>query len=138
MFAGDVVFRSCTPMGWTGSYEKWLQCLDLITELGPTVIVPGHGPVCGLEGIKEMKDYLQYVRQESRGCFEEGLSSLDATKRIEFGPFGEWHAPARLYLNVERAYREFRNEPPDAPWDSAKTFDAIYEVAKAKGIDIEY
>ena len=41
-------------------------------------------------------------------------------------------------MNVERAYREFRNEPPDAPWDTAATFDAIYEVAKAKGIEVEY
>jgi glyoxylase-like metal-dependent hydrolase (beta-lactamase superfamily II) len=138
VFAGDVVFRLCTPMGWTGSYEKWIQCLDLIMELGPTVVVPGHGPICGIEGVREMKAYLQYVRRESRGCFDEGLSSLDAAKRIEFGPSAEWHAPARLFLNVERAYREFRDEPPDAAWDTAKTLDAIYEVAKAKGITVEY
>ena len=137
MFAGDVVFRQCTPMGWTGSYEKWFNCLDLITELGPMVIVPGHGPICGVEGVTELKEYLQYVQDESRKCFEEGLASLDAAKRIEFGPYGEWRAPARLYFNVERAYREFRSEPMDAPWDSAKAFDAIYEVAKAKGVEIE-
>jgi hypothetical protein len=41
-------------------------------------------------------------------------------------------------MNVERAYREFRDEPPDAPWDSAKTFDAIYEIAQTKGIEVEY
>ncbi len=138
VFAGDVVFQQCTPMGWTGSYEKWFQCLDLITELNPTVIVPGHGPICGIEGISELKAYLQYVRDESRKRFEEGLTSLDAAKRIEFGPYGEWRAPARLYMNVERAYREFRNEPPDAPWNAAKTFDTVYELAKAKGIEIEY
>jgi len=28
-----------------------------------------------------------------------------------------WHSPARLYMNVERAYREFRHEAADAPWD---------------------
>ena len=138
VFAGDVVFRQCTPMGWTGSYDKWFKCLDLITELNPTVIVPGHGPICGTEGVRELKEYLQYVRDESRTCFGEGMTSLDAAKRIEFGPYGEWRAPARLYMNVERAYREFRDEPPDAPWDAAKTFDAIYEVARAKGIEPEY
>ena len=138
VFAGDVVFRQCAPMGWTGSYDKWFQCLDLITELNPTVVVPGHGPVCGIEGVRELKEYLQYVRDESRKCFDEDLTSLDAAKRIEFGPYGEWRAPARLYMNVERAYREFRDEPPDTPWDTAKTFDAIYEVAKTKGIEIEY
>ncbi len=23
VFAGDVLFRQCTPMGWTGSFDKW-------------------------------------------------------------------------------------------------------------------
>jgi cyclase len=41
-------------------------------------------------------------------------------------------------MNVERAYREFRNEPPDAPWDQAATFDAIYQVAQAKDIPVEF
>jgi cyclase len=138
VFAGDVLFRLCTPMGWTGSYEKWFRCLDLIIGLDPQIIVPGHGPVCGIEGVMEMKAYLHYVRDESKKCFDDGLASLDAAKRIEFGPYSEWVSPARLYMNVERAYREFRNEPPDAPWDTAKTFDAIYEVARAKGIEVEF
>jgi cyclase len=138
LFAGDVLFRQCTPMGWTGSYEKWFQCLDLIIQLNPEVIIPGHGPLCGIEGATEMKGYLQYLRDESKRCFDAGLTSLEASKRIEFGPYGEWRAPARLFMNVERAYREFRNEPPDAPWNSPATFDAIYKVAKAKGIEVEY
>lgn len=138
VFAGDVLFRQCTPMGWTGSYEKWFSCLDLMMELDPEVIVPGHGPLCGKEGVTELKAYLQYVRDESRKAFDAELTSLQAAKKIEFGPYAEWRAPARLYMNVERAYREFRNQPPDAPWDSAATFDAIYEVAKARGIDVEF
>jgi cyclase len=138
VFAGDVLFRQCTPMGWTGSYERWFTCLDLIAELDPEAIVPGHGPLCGMEGVRDMKAYLQYVRDESKKCFDEGLPSLEAAKRIEFGPYGEWRAPGRLYMNVERAYRESRDEPPDAPWNSAATFDAIYEVAKAKGIEVEF
>jgi len=138
VFAGDLIFRQCTPMGWVGSYEKWFHGLDLVISLNPKVIVNGHGPVSGIEGVTEMKAYLQYVREESKKCFDAGLTSLDAAKRIEFGPYGEWRAPARLYMNVERAYREFRSEPPDAPWDQAATFDAIYKVAKAKGIEVEY
>jgi glyoxylase-like metal-dependent hydrolase (beta-lactamase superfamily II) len=138
VFAGDVIFRECTPMGWTGTYEKWLRTLDLIIRLDPEVIVPGHGPVCGIEGAMEMKAYLEYVRDESRRFFEQGLTALEASKRIDLGPYGAWRGPARLYLNVERAYREFRSEPPDAHWDAAKSFDAIYEVAKARGIEVEF
>ena len=138
VFAGDVLFRLCTPMGWTGTYAQWLKILDLIISLAPKVIVPGHGPVCGIEGVTEMKAYLEYLRDESRHCFEQGLTSLEASKRIDFGPYGAWRAPARIYLNVERAYREFRNEPEDKPWEGAKSFDLIYKVAKARGIAVEF
>jgi glyoxylase-like metal-dependent hydrolase (beta-lactamase superfamily II) len=138
VFAGDLIFEQCTPMGWVGSYEKWFQALDLIIQLDPQVIVPGHGPIRGIEGALEMKKYLQYVLDESKKCFDSGLTSLDAAKRIEFGAYGGWRAPARIFMNVERAYREFRGDPPDMPWDTAATFDAIYEVAKAKGIEVEY
>jgi hypothetical protein len=37
-----------------------------------------------------------------------------------------------------RLCREFRHEPPDAPWNTAATFDAIYKVATAKGIRVEF
>jgi cyclase len=74
VFAGDVIFRQCTPMGWTGTYEKWLRTLDLIIALDPEVIVPGHGPVCGIEGAMEMKAYLEYLLEESRRFFDRGLS----------------------------------------------------------------
>ncbi len=138
VFAGDVLFRLCTPMGWTGSYEKWFECLDLILELDPEVIVPGHGPVCGIEGVTEMRAYLEYVRAESKKCFDEGLYSLKAAKKIDFGPYGDWKGASRLYMNIERAYREFRSEPPDTPWDAPRTFDALHKVSRAKGIEIEY
>jgi hypothetical protein len=85
-----------------------------------------------------MRAYLEYVRDESRRHFEAGRTSLRAAERVGFGPYGEWRAPARLFINVERAYREFRNEPPDAPWDTAATFEAIYEVATARGILAEF
>ena len=138
VFAGDVIFRQCTPNGWTGTYEKWLEALDLIISLDPEVIVPGHGPVCGIEGAMEMRAYLEYVREESGRCFELGLTSLEASKRIDLGPYAEWRAPARLYANVERAYRELRHEPADAPWAMARFFEAIYSVAKARGIEVEF
>ncbi len=133
LFAGDLIFRLCTPMGWVGTFEKWFETLDFIAdELKPDVIVPGHGPVCGVEGATEMKAYLQYVRDESRQYFDNGISASDASRKIDFGPYADWISPERIYLNVERAYREFRGEPPDKPWEQAESFDEIYAVALAR------
>jgi glyoxylase-like metal-dependent hydrolase (beta-lactamase superfamily II) len=138
VFAGDVIFRDCTPMGWNGTYENWQQALDLVVALDPDVIVPGHGPLCGIEGAMDMKAYLEYVREESARFFAEGVSALEASKRIELGPYAAWHGAARVVVNVERAYREFRNEAVDVPWNHAQAFDAVLQVAKARGIAAEF
>ena len=78
------------------------------------------------------------MREEAALCFERGLSALEASKRIDLGPYGGWRGPARLYANVERAYREFRHQPGDAPWDVPATYDAIYEVARARRCELEF
>ena len=136
LFAGDILFRLCTPMGWVGTFQKWFDTLDLITdELQPEVIVPGHGPICGLEGVAEMKSYLQYVQIESRRFFDAGVIASDAAHKIDLGPYADWLCPERIYMNVERAYREFRFEPFDQPWDQAVTFDEVYDVAVTRGIE---
>jgi cyclase len=136
LFAGDVIFRLCTPMGWVGTFEKWFETLDFIAnELKPDVIVPGHGPVCGIEGATDMKEYLRYVQNESRQFYDAGLSARDASRKVDFGPYADWISPERVYLNIERAYRELRGEPPDKPWEQAKTFDEIYNIARSRGLN---
>jgi glyoxylase-like metal-dependent hydrolase (beta-lactamase superfamily II) len=138
VFAGDVVIRRCTPMGWRGSYETWLRCLDLIVWLDPEFIVPGQGPVCGIEGAMELKAYLEYVRDESTRCFERGLTALEAAKQIELGPYRAWRCPARLFANVESAYRDIRNESATSQRVAASTFESMYEVARVRGIEVEF
>jgi cyclase len=65
------------------------------------------------------------VRDESRRCFEQGPTSLEASRRIDFGPCGAWRAPALIHLNVERDCREMCKEPEEKAWNSAKRFDLI-------------
>jgi len=135
LFAGDVLFRLCTPMGWVGTFNKWYETLDMIVdELKPAVIVPGHGPICGVEGATQMKEYLQYVEKESRVFFDREISASEAASSIDLGPYADWLCPERIFMNVERAYREFRGEAFDQPWDQLQTFDDIYAVAMARHI----
>ena len=128
VFSGDVLFRLCTPIGWDGTYDGWLRALDTLIALEPEVIVPGHGPLCGVEGPREMKAYLEYVRGESRHYFDAGLSALEAAKRIDLGPYATWTEPERLLFSVERAYREFRGEPFDTPIDAIAIFHGMHEL----------
>jgi glyoxylase-like metal-dependent hydrolase (beta-lactamase superfamily II) len=128
VFTGDILFRLCTPIGWEGTYAQWIAALDEIVALAPDVVVPGHGPLCGVEGPRELRAYLVYVREESRRHFDAGRSSLEAAKRIDLGPYAGWTEPERLFFNVERAYREFSGLPYDAPIDAMATFRGVHAL----------
>jgi len=138
LFAGDLLFNQSTPMGWVGSYQQFSDALDRIIALDPATIVPGHGPVCGVEAVKEEQAYFQHVFDESKKCFDQGLDSRQAAERIDLERFAGWKAPARLVINVERAYREFRDEQVDAPWDLPRIFDGMHHLAKTNGLPDEF
>jgi glyoxylase-like metal-dependent hydrolase (beta-lactamase superfamily II) len=130
LFAGDVLFRLCTPIGWAGTFAGWAAALDRIVALAPDVIVPGHGPLCGVEGALEMKAYLAFVRGEARRHFEAGRTVLEAAERIDLGPYAGWTEPERLVFQVERAYRELRGEAWDAPLDAPALLRSMYALSE--------
>jgi cyclase len=139
LFAGDLLFNRSTPMGWVGSYQTFSDVLDRLIALEPETIVPGHGPVCGVEALREEQAYFRYVYDESKKAFDAGLNAKEAAEQIDLGAYEQWTAPVtRLLINVERAYREFRSEPTDAPWELPKVFDAGYHLAKSRGLPIEF
>ena len=57
-----------------------------------------------------MKEYLQYVEKESRTYFDREIAASEAASSIDLGPYADWLCPERIYMNVERAVREFRGE----------------------------
>jgi cyclase len=112
IFAGDFIFLYSTPLGMEGSFAGWLKNLDAMAKLGARTYVPGHGPVCGPEGLKLCRDYLVFVLGEARKRFDKGMTVDEAAKDIELGRFKEWPNHERILLNVERLWREFRGEDP--------------------------
>ena len=116
VYAGDILFNRCTPLGWDGTKAKWVEAIDLVISLDPEVIVPGHGPLCDIDGARELRAYFEYVYSEARHLFDDGLSPLEASKKIDLGPYAQWTEPERLIFNVARAFREFRGEPWNAPF----------------------
>lgn len=128
VFAGDVIFRGCTPIGWEGTFASWIAALERILGLAPAVIVPGHGPLCGPEGARELIDYFRYVHGEAKRCFERGLSLEDAAAAIELGPFGRWNQPERLVFNLARAYRELEGRPEDESLPATELLDLAVKV----------
>jgi glyoxylase-like metal-dependent hydrolase (beta-lactamase superfamily II) len=133
VFAGDVVFRRCTPIGWEGTTANWLAALDRIVALAPAVVVPGHGPLCGVEGVKELRAYFEHVAAEAGRSFAQGVPLEEAARRIDLGPYAGWTQPERVVFNVARVYRELRGGAWDEPVDAAALLDVAVALRAARG-----
>jgi glyoxylase-like metal-dependent hydrolase (beta-lactamase superfamily II) len=110
VYTGDILFLTNTPVIWAGPAENWIKACDLILSLDVEVVVPGHGPITDKSGVRQVRDYLTYVRDESRKRFDAGLSVEEAIRDISLGDYASWGAPERIVINVDHFYREFRGD----------------------------
>jgi cyclase len=132
IFAGDFIFLYSTPLGMEGSFAGWLRNLDVVANLDAKTYVPGHGPVCGVEGLNLCRDYLLFVQREAKKRFNKGNTVDEAVKDIDLGQFKQWPNPERILANLERLWREFRGEDPTtSKLDIAELFLRMDTMAKA-------
>jgi cyclase len=109
LFAGDIAFFYSMPLVG-GKVGGWLNVIERIKELDVDLIVPGHGPVGGRQELEDEREYFEFVMEQSRKCFERGLTPEQAAKEIALGPYVEWPEAERFIANVGVAYRELRGE----------------------------
>jgi glyoxylase-like metal-dependent hydrolase (beta-lactamase superfamily II) len=115
VFTGDLLFIEGTPIAWA-NLSNWIAACDAILALDARVLVPGHGPVTDASGVRDVRHYLTYVREESRKRWEAGMDEQAAADDIDISDFGDWGDPERIAANVGTAYREFDPSlPPLTP-----------------------
>ena len=115
VFTGDLLFIDGTPMVWA-NLSNWIVACDRILDLDARVLVPGHGPVTDASGVRDVRRYLVYVRDEARKRFDAGMSEEDAADDIDISDFADWREAERIAANVGMAYREFDPSlPPLTP-----------------------
>jgi len=109
-FSGDIVFSGVTPIMWTGPASNWIAALERIAALEPAAIVPGHGPVCDVERVRELIGYWTYlIRSVPEGAAD---AIVELTEELVLGveyrtsPWGEWLATERTLINVALISRE--------------------------------
>ncbi len=128
VFTGDILFIDGTPIMWAGPVGNWLKACDLIIELNPRLIVPGHGPITDIVGVRRVQDYLHYIDAQARQRFDAGLSVSDAALDISLGGFADWGDAERIAVNVATLYREYRGGPD--PSGEANPFELMAALAQ--------
>ena len=114
VFAGDILFIDGTPILWAGPVGNWLKACDLIIDLDPRVIVPGHGPITDIAGVRRVQAYLRYIDGEARARYDAGLGVMEAALDVSLGGFADWGDAERIAVNVSTLYREYRGGPDPA------------------------
>ena len=108
LFAGDLVFNGGTPFVVMGSVEGSLDALERLRRFEPDVIVPGHGPVCGVEALDVIERYHRFVLDLAAEIDAAGVSPLDAARDTDLGEFADLTDAERLVGNLHRALFERR------------------------------
>ncbi len=128
VFTGDILFIEGTPIMWAGPVANWIAACDKIIDLKAETIVPGHGPITDVHGVRRVQDYLRYIDQEARKRYDAGLSVRDAAHDIKLGDFSSWGDSERIAVNVSTLYREYASDT--APPDVVQLFRLMAELKK--------
>lgn len=118
LFAGDILFIEGTPIMWGGPIGNWIRACERIVDLEPAVVVPGHGPLTDVAGVKAFADYLHFIEDGVRRRHAAGMTPLaaclDLDEEINGTIFSTWSDRERLTVTVHTAWAEFEPgyQPP--------------------------
>lgn len=132
LYAGDLLFLGSTPLLWEGSLQNWIDAIDTLLALDIQTVVPGHGPVCGPEGLREMQDYLRLVVREGGKLKDSGLTPFDAAMKVDLGPYDHWVDRERIAVNCMRLWLELDGRPAETPLDPMEVFGNMAEYVKLR------
>lgn len=130
VYTGDILFIEGTPIMWQGPVENWIAACERIEAMQVDSIVPGHGPITDKNGVRAVRGYLQYVRDQARLRYDGGMSSQDAARDIDLGPYAGWLDSERIAVNVNTLYGQFNKSSQKS--DIIELFTNMAELAGFK------
>ena len=109
LFTGDLAFFYAMPL-CRGDMPNWVRICDLIRGMDVETIIPGHGPPGGKRQLQDMQEFMEFMVDRARDCFENGLSEADAARAIDIGDWAKWPEAERKEMNIGNLYETFRAE----------------------------
>ena len=89
VFAGDLLFNNAYPVSLDADMVSWRNVLQRFTAYERrTRFVPGHGPVCGLETVRDQCALFDDLRAHAEKMMRAGATPAEAERR--------YLAPARF------------------------------------------
>lgn len=130
VYTGDILFIEGHPIMWAGPVANWIAACEHILALGAATVVPGHGPITDARGVRAVRDYLVYIRDEARKRFDDGMPVYEAALDIALDDYSSWGDAERIVVNVDTLYREFAGSR--APADVAGMFGLMARIRRER------
>jgi glyoxylase-like metal-dependent hydrolase (beta-lactamase superfamily II) len=91
LHAGDLMFNGMMPfidVDGGGSGLGYIKNLDWVLENIPadTQVIPGHGPVTDMKGLRHLRDFLKDVDVAVEKAVRKGMSRVEAARTIKLEP----------------------------------------------------
>jgi len=97
LFTGDLVLSDqfpivpyFPPFDADVDANHWIDVLDELTSLQPTIVVPGHGELSDGSAIGVVRDFLTFVRDMASQLRANGASVDEAAASIEAAARARW------------------------------------------------
>ena len=105
LFTADLVFNGMHPYMGQGVPDDWVKYLDYMEELDFNILVPGHGQVCGREGISAMKAYIHSVDSLAHTMIGQNIG-IEKIQEIQIpDPYKSWWFENFFVPNLRFIYR---------------------------------
>jgi cyclase len=107
---GDLLFNQVIPFideEGGGSAPGYLAAIDKVISRLPAnaVIIPGHGEVTNLDGLKVFRKYIQDLVDAAKKAKAAGKTKEQFVNEIDFPQYKQWKGyEDRFKQNAEAAY----------------------------------
>ena len=116
LFVGDTVWIEEHPYMAQSSSRDWVAGLELIGQIDPAVIVPGHGPLCGLKEVDYMISFLRHMQERVREFYQKGIGKHETGAALVEDLRSWFNVPqsrrskihSQIKSGVGRTYEELR------------------------------
>jgi cyclase len=129
LYSGDILFAGAHPIAWAGPVSNWVAACDRVLGMDVDLIVPGHGPVAGLEEVRELRAYFEYLYEHARACHADGMTPLQAARCISLDRWADWGERERLVVNIANIFAELSGEAE--PLNPLAAFEEMAALARS-------
>ncbi len=84
VFTGDTIFSGVQTWLMTSNVDQWLEALETIRTLDVDYVVPGHGPVVGLDYVQTQRAVLMAWKAAVADAVAKGWSREETIAQVRF------------------------------------------------------